>query len=76
MIEFMLEVLRKYKVLCDYNGTDFDADKTVQYSSLIKTKTKNFEGFRPIELRMAMFQKKKECNMKEALRLKEKFGEN
>ena len=30
MVEYLLDSLRRYKVMCDFSGKDFDADKTVQ----------------------------------------------
>ena len=30
MVECLLDLLKRYKVICDFSGKDFDADKTVQ----------------------------------------------
>ena len=45
----MVEALKCYKILCEYQNTDFDADKTNQYIQLRKEMTKKFEGFGPLE---------------------------
>ena len=49
MVEHLLDSLRRYKVICDFSGKDFDADKTVQYSKLRKEMAKKYEGFGPVE---------------------------
>ena len=40
MVEHLLDSLRRYKVICDFSGQDFDAEKTVQYSKLRKEMAK------------------------------------
>ena len=30
MVEYLLDLLKRYKVMCDFFGKDFDANKTVQ----------------------------------------------
>ena len=40
MVEHLLDSLRRYKVICDFSGQDFDAEKTVQYSKLRKEMVK------------------------------------
>ena len=33
MIEHLLFSLKRYKVMCNFSGKDFNADKTVQYTA-------------------------------------------
>ena len=42
MHESLIEVLKDYKVSCEYNNIDFDADKTLQYKTLRKEMAKRF----------------------------------
>ena len=49
MFESLLDSLKKYKVMYDFSGKDFDADKTVQDSKLLKEMAKTCEGFGPTE---------------------------
>ena len=48
-VEYLLHSLKRYKVMCDFSGKDFDADKTFQYKKLQKQMAKKYEGFGPIE---------------------------
>ena len=36
MIEYLLDSLKRYKVICEFSEKDFDAGKTVRYSKLRK----------------------------------------
>lgn len=38
----LIETLKEYKVFCEYNNIDFDADKTLQYKTLRKEMAKRF----------------------------------
>ena len=38
----LIEALKDYKVSCEYNNVDFDADKTLQYKTLRKEMAKRF----------------------------------
>ena len=49
MVEYVIDWLKRYKVMCDFSGKDFDANKTVQYSKLRKKMMKKYEAFGPIE---------------------------
>ena len=50
MVEYLLDSLKSYKVICYFSEKDFDADKTVRYSKLRKGMAKKYEGFGPIEI--------------------------
>ena len=52
MVEYLLDLLKRYKVMCDFyrKGKDFDANKTVQYNKLRKEMAKKYEGFSPVEI--------------------------
>ena len=50
MTEYLLDSLKRYKVMCNFSDKDFDADKTVRYSKLRKEMGKKYEGFGPIEI--------------------------
>ena len=43
MIEYLLDSLKRYKVMCSFSRKDFDADKTVQNSKLRKEMAKKYE---------------------------------
>ena len=49
MVEYLLDLLKRYKVMSDFSGKDFDSDKTVQYSKLGKEMVKKYESLGPIE---------------------------
>ena len=34
MFQYLLDSLKRYKVMCEFSGKDFDDDKTVQYSKM------------------------------------------
>ena len=34
ILEYFLDSLKTHKVMCEFSGKDFDADKTVQYNKL------------------------------------------
>ena len=42
MDEYLLDSLKRYYVMCDFSGKNYDADKTVQYSKLRKEMTKKY----------------------------------
>ena len=50
MVEYLLDLLKRYKVMCDISEREFDADKTIWYSKLLKEMGKKYEGFGPIEI--------------------------
>ena len=50
MVEYLLDLLKRYKVMCDFYRKDFDANKTVQDSKLRKEMANKYEGFGPIEI--------------------------
>ena len=50
MVEYLLDSLVRYKVMCEFYEKDFDADKTVQYSKLRIEMVKKYEGFGPVEI--------------------------
>ena len=45
MVEYLQDSLKRYKVMCLFSETDFDAGKTVQYSKMPKEMAKKHEGF-------------------------------
>lgn len=49
MAECLLYSLRRYTVMSDFSRKKFDADKTVQYSTLQKEMVKMYEGLGPVE---------------------------
>ena len=49
VVQYLLDSLKRYKVIYDFSEKDFDADKTVQYSKLRKEMVKKHEGFGPDE---------------------------
>ena len=50
MVEYLLDSLKRYKVMCDFSEKDFDAGKTVRHSKLRKEIREKQEGFGPIEI--------------------------
>ena len=50
MIEYLLDSLKRYKVMFDFSRKDFDADKTVQNSKLRKEIAKMFEALLQLKL--------------------------
>ena len=36
MIQSIIDILKGYKVVCEFNNIDFDADKSVQYKHVRK----------------------------------------
>ena len=50
----LIEVLKEYKVSCEFNNVDFDADKTLQYKTLRKKMAKRYESdeslFGPVDI--------------------------
>ena len=50
MLEYLLDSLKRYKVMYDFSERESDADKTVRYSKLRKEMRKKYEGFGPIEI--------------------------
>ena len=48
------KALKDYKVSCEYNNVDFDADKTLQYKTLWKEMAKRFNTkdspFEPVDV--------------------------
>ena len=46
MIEVLINAIKEYKNLCEFNAIDFNADKVKLYEELRKRMAKNFkEGF-------------------------------
>ena len=43
MIKYLLDSLKRYKVMCNFSRNDFDANKTVQNSKLRKEMAKVYE---------------------------------
>ena len=50
MTEYSLELLKSYKITCDYSGTDFDADKHQQYQHVRKEIAKKYKDFGPLDV--------------------------
>ena len=42
IVEYLLHSLKRYEVMCDFSGKDFDADKTFQYKKLQKQMAKKY----------------------------------
>ena len=45
MVEYLQDSLKRYKVMCLFSENDFDADKTAQYSKMLKEMAKKYKGF-------------------------------
>ena len=50
MIEYLLDSLKRYKVMFNFSRKDFDADKTVQNSKLRKEIAKMYEALPQLKL--------------------------
>ena len=50
MVKYLLDSLKRYKVMCEFSEKDFDAGKTVRYGKLRKEIGEKYEGFGPIEI--------------------------
>ena len=55
IVEYLLDSLKRYQVMCDFSRKDFDADKTVQYSKLWKEMRKNIEVLVQLKLRPTIY---------------------
>ena len=44
MVEYSLDSLKRYKVMCDFSEREFDTDETVRHSKLRKEMGKKYEG--------------------------------
>ena len=42
MVVYLLDSLKRYKVMCEFSGKDFDPGTTVQYSKLQKEMAKKY----------------------------------
>ena len=49
MLGYLLDSLKRHKVMREFSGKDSDTNKTVQYSKLRKEMAKKYEGVGPIE---------------------------